>query len=148
MFHFVYKSQWFNVILSYLPFSIKYIWKNSLFFMVTFPMRYRYHTKCPFRSYRFSCKNFIDTLYNSDLAIEPETLVTLPVLVLSIHVRTLYYHYKSSNIKVIRTFFVNHNKSFRWHLGDYEKHIFFHLKACERRIFDFCVFLWVCSVTV
>ena len=27
--------------------------------------------------------------------------------------------------KVIRKFFLNHNKSFRWHLGDYEKHIFF-----------------------
>ena len=24
--------------------------------------------------------------------------------------------------KVIRKFFKNHNKSFRWHLGDYEKH--------------------------
>ena len=29
-----------------------------------------------------------------------------------------------SNI-VIRKFFLNHNKSFEWHLGDYEKHIFF-----------------------
>ena len=28
-------------------------------------------------------------------------------------------------IKVIRKFFLKHNKSFRWHLGDYEKHIFF-----------------------
>ena len=28
-------------------------------------------------------------------------------------------------IKVIKKFFLNHNKSFRWHLGDYEKHIFF-----------------------
>ena len=47
----------------------------------------------------------------------------------------------SSSIKVIRKFFLNHNKSFRWHLGDYEKHIFFHLKACERRNFKFlCVF--------
>ena len=28
-------------------------------------------------------------------------------------------------LKVIRKFFLNHNKSFRWHLGDYEKHDFF-----------------------
>ena len=51
--------------------------------------------------------------------------------------------YKSINkqtkrLKVIRKFFIKHNKSFRWHFGDYEKHIFFHLKACERN-FDFCV---------
>ena len=30
-----------------------------------------------------------------------------------------------SLLKVIRKFFLNHNKSFRWHLGDYEKHDFF-----------------------
>ena len=30
-----------------------------------------------------------------------------------------------SSVKVIRKFFLKHNKSFRWHLGDYEKHIFF-----------------------
>ena len=28
------------------------------------------------------------------------------------------------------------------------KTFFFHLKACERRNFDFCVFLRMCSVTV
>ena len=28
-------------------------------------------------------------------------------------------------LKVIRKFFLTHNKSFRWHLGDYEKHDFF-----------------------
>ena len=50
--------------------------------------------------------------------------------------------------KVIRKFFLKHNRSFRWHLGDYEKHIFFHLKACERRNFDFCVFLRMCSGSV
>ena len=53
----------------------------------------------------------------------------------------------SAFLKVIRKFFLNHNKSFRWHLGDYEKHNFFHLKACERRNFDFCVFLEMSSVT-
>ena len=51
-------------------------------------------------------------------------------------------------LKVIRKFFLNHNKIFRWHLGDYEKHIFSHLKACERRNFDFCVFLRMCSMPV
>ena len=49
--------------------------------------------------------------------------------------------------KVIRKFFLNHNKSFRWHLGDYEKHDFFPFEACERRNFDFCVFLRMCSNT-
>ena len=29
------------------------------------------------------------------------------------------------SLKVIRKFFFKHNKSFRWHLGDYEKHNFF-----------------------
>ena len=52
----------------------------------------------------------------------------------------------TSVLKVIRKFFLKHNKSFRWHLGDYEKHNFFHLKACERRNFDFCVFLRVDSL--
>ena len=28
-------------------------------------------------------------------------------------------------LKVIRKFFLKHNKSFRWHLGDYEKHNLF-----------------------
>ena len=32
---------------------------------------------------------------------------------------------KFVEVKVIRKFFLRHNKSFRWHLGDYEKHIFF-----------------------
>ena len=32
---------------------------------------------------------------------------------------------RSVVLKVIRKFFFNHNKSFRWHLGDYEKHDFF-----------------------
>ena len=30
-----------------------------------------------------------------------------------------------SIFKVTRKFFLKHNKSFRWHLGDYEKHFFF-----------------------
>ena len=51
-------------------------------------------------------------------------------------------------LKVIRKFFFKHNKSFRLHLEDYEKHNFLHLKACERRNFDFCVFLRMCNVTV
>ena len=49
---------------------------------------------------------------------------------------------------MIRKLFLNHNKSFRWNLWDYEKYIFLKLKACERKNFDFCVFLWMCSVTV
>ena len=32
---------------------------------------------------------------------------------------------REDEIKVIRKFFIKHNKSFRWHLGDYEKHNFF-----------------------
>ena len=44
--------------------------------------------------------------------------------------------------------FLSHNKRFRWHLVDYEKHNFsFHLKACEGRNFDFCVLLRMCSVS-
>ena len=31
---------------------------------------------------------------------------------------------QSTQLKVIRKFFLNHNKSFRWHLGDYEKYFF------------------------
>ena len=46
---------------------------------------------------------------------------------------------------MIRKFFLNHNKCFRWHLGDNEKHHFFPLRVCERRNFDFCVFLRMCS---
>ena len=60
----------------------------------------------------------------------------------------IYTEPSSYALKVIRKFFLNHNKSFRWHLGDYEKHIFFNLKACERRNFEFCVFLRMSSVTV
>ena len=59
------------------------------------------------------------------------------------------YSPRSAQLKVIRKFFFKNNiKSFRWHLGDYEKHIFFHLKAFERRNFDFCVFLRMCSGSV
>ena len=29
------------------------------------------------------------------------------------------------DLKVFRKFFIKHNKSFRWHLGDYEKNNFF-----------------------
>ena len=50
------------------------------------------------------------------------------------------YLWSSMIIKVIRKFFLRHNNSLRWHLGDYEKHNFFHLKASERRNFDLCVF--------
>ena len=32
------------------------------------------------------------------------------------------YSPRSAQLKVIRKFFLKHNKSFRWHLGDYEKH--------------------------
>ena len=32
-------------------------------------------------------------------------------------------------LKVISKFFLKHNKSFRWHLGDYEKHDFFPLEG-------------------
>ena len=49
--------------------------------------------------------------------------------------------YVSAALKVIRKFFLKHNKSFRWHLGDYEKH-----KVCERRNFDFCVCSYGCVV--
>ena len=34
------------------------------------------------------------------------------------------YIYIQNRFKVIRKFFLKHKKSFRWHLGDYEKHIF------------------------
>ena len=48
-------------------------------------------------------------------------------------------------LKVIRKIFFKHSKSFRWHLGDYEKHNFFHLKGCERKHFNFL--RWVaCSL--
>ena len=32
---------------------------------------------------------------------------------------------RGKKLKVIRKFFLKHNKSFRWHLGDYEKHHLF-----------------------
>ena len=35
------------------------------------------------------------------------------------------YTHTYLQVKVIRKFFLNHNKSFRWHLGDYENIIFF-----------------------
>ena len=37
----------------------------------------------------------------------------------------LYMNRHAYTLKVIRKFFLKHNKSFRWHLGDYEKHNFF-----------------------
>ena len=33
--------------------------------------------------------------------------------------------YILNEFKVTRKFFLKHNKSFRWYLGDYEKHNFF-----------------------
>ena len=42
--------------------------------------------------------------------------------------------------RVIRKFFLNHNKSFRWHLGDYEIITFFPLKAVRGE-----TLIFVCS---
>ena len=43
--------------------------------------------------------------------------------------------------KVIRKFFLKHNKSFRWHLGDYEKHNFFPFEGLwEEKLWFLCVF--------
>ena len=37
--------------------------------------------------------------------------------------------------------FLNHNKGFRWHLGDYEKHIFFPFEGLwEEKLWFLCVF--------
>ena len=83
-----------------------------------------------------------DRIFGASL---PETQVTMPARGLSSDVlmtgRWKYsasinlniYRFESktkdvdcgSYLKVIRKFFIKHNKSFRWHLGDYEKHIFF-----------------------
>ena len=44
-------------------------------------------------------------------------------------------------LKVIREFFLKHNKSFRWHLGDYEKHNFFPFEGLwEEKLWFLCVF--------
>ena len=37
----------------------------------------------------------------------------------------IYRKYVTYLLKVIRKFFLKHNKNFRWHLWDYEKHNFF-----------------------
>ena len=42
-----------------------------------------------------------------------------------LEIETIFSELRSVGFKVIRKFFLNHNKSFRWHLGDYEKHVFF-----------------------
>ena len=49
-------------------------------------------------------------------------------------------------LKVIRNFFKNYNKSLDGISGITKNIIFFHLKACERGNFDFCVFLRMCSM--
>ena len=47
-------------------------------------------------------------------------------------------------VKVIRKFFLKHNKILDGISGITKNIIFFHLKVCERRNIDFCVFLrWV-----
>ena len=46
------------------------------------------------------------------------------------------------------SFFLNHNKSLDGISGITKNIFFFHLKACERRNFDFCVFLRMCSMPV
>ena len=44
-------------------------------------------------------------------------------------------------LKVIRKFFLKHNKSFRWHLGDYEKHNFFPYEGLgEEKLWFFLCF--------
>ena len=44
-------------------------------------------------------------------------------------------------LKVIRKFFLTQNKSFRWHLGDYEKHHFFPISGSVRG----GILIFVCS---
>ena len=78
----------------------------------------------------------LETLYNILLYQLYQAFNILP---------QIFTEYESAHVlcllKVIRMFFFkNHNKSFTWHLGDYEKHNFFHLKACERRNFGFVCF--------
>ena len=43
-------------------------------------------------------------------------------------------------LKVIRKFFLNHNKIFRWHLGDYEKHNFFPFEGLRGETLIFVCF--------
>ena len=48
---------------------------------------------------------------------------------------------RSPAIKVIRKFFLKHNKNFRWHLGDYEKLNFFLSEGLwEEKLWFLCVF--------
>ena len=48
--------------------------------------------------------------------------------------------------KVIRNFFLNHYKSFRWHLGDYEKHSFFPFEGLWEEKLCFFVCSYGCIV--
>ena len=54
---------------------------------------------------------------------------------------TVYYCKSVQHLlKVIRKFFFKHNKSFRWHLGDYEKHNFFPFEGLwEEKLWFLCV---------
>ena len=61
------------------------------------------------------------------------------ILLLSVdkvlRVKFLYYYLKWSG-----SFFLNHNKSFRWHLGDYEKHNFYPFEGLwEEKLSFLCV---------
>ena len=52
------------------------------------------------------------------------------------------------SLKVIRKFFLSITKVLDGISGITKIIIFFHLKVCERRNFDFCVFLRMCSMPV
>ena len=47
---------------------------------------------------------------------------------------------RDAKLKVIRKFFLTHNKSVRWYLGDYEKHNFFPFEGLwEEKLWFLCV---------
>ena len=60
---------------------------------------------------------------------------------------SFYWRLKSqSDLTWSGSFFLKHNKSFRWHLGDYEKHNFFPFEGLwEEKLWFLCVFTGVWS---
>ena len=69
------------------------------------------------------CVQYISWWTYKNIKLIHEILHSIVFLYYKTLVHTMYIWsvLKIRYLKVIRKFFLNHNKSFRWHLGDYEK---------------------------
>ena len=96
-----------------------------------------------------SCIPFINPIYaylfGSYRTWMDESFRFLICILVKVYQPSRTFSFMCLHLKVIRKFFLKHNKSFRWHLGDYEKHNFFPIWRSVRgeTLIFVCFYGWV-----